>query len=148
MMFQDFDLKTKKLLLLFLACLLCWWLFFASGTASASEMPEATYTITETELSQLETNLAQLSAINTRLQTDLKVQSQEATALKKEVVALRKQLEDLKHLSQTQENSLTTANKLLDEYAIAAKKERLRIKAQRNTWEAIAACLVVALVVK
>jgi hypothetical protein len=43
---------------------------------------------------------------------------------------------------------LIAANKSLEEYAIAAKKERLRIKAQRNTWEAVAACLVVALIAK
>ena len=132
----------------------CWcvlalcYLFLAPGTASASEMQEATYTITETELSQLENNLAQLSSINSRLQVDLKVQSQEATALKKEVTELKKQLEQLRSLSQTQESSLVSANKLLEEYAIEAKRERLRIKAQRNTWEAIAACLVVALAVK
>jgi hypothetical protein len=43
---------------------------------------------------------------------------------------------------------LIAANKSLEEYAIEAKRTRLRIKAQRNTWEAIAACLVVALIVK
>ena len=148
MRFKSIDLETKKLLLLFLSLLFCWWLLVASGTCSASEMPEPVYQITETELSQLENNLAQLSAINTQLQTDLKVQSDEATALKKEVIELRKELEQLRSLSQTQENSLTNANRLLEEYAIEAKKERLRIKAQRNAWEAVAACLVVALVVK
>lgn len=148
MMFQDFDPKTKKLLLLFLSCLFCCWLLAASATCSAAEMPEATYTITETELSQLETNLAQLSSINSRLQVDLKVQSNEATQLKKELAELKKELEQLRSLSQTQESSLASANKLLDEYAIAAKKERLRIKAQRNTWEAIAACALIACFVK
>ena len=146
--FEDFWKTEKKLLLLALSLLFCYWLFAGSATALASGTQEAMYQITETELSQLETNLAQLSAINTQLQTDLKVQSDEATALKKEVIALRKELEQLRSLSQTQENSLTNANRLLEEYAIAAKRERLRIKAQRNTWEAVAACLVVALIAK
>ena len=148
MMFQNCGLTEKKLLLLFLSALLCWWLFSASGTCSASGTPEPVYTITETELSQLETNLAQLRSINERLQMDLKVQSAEATALKQEVTELKKQLSDLKSLSVKQEDSLTTANRLLDEYATEAKRERLRIKAQRNTWAAVAACLAVGLAIK
>lgn len=96
----------------------------------------------------LETNLAQLRSANERLQVDLKAQSSEATQLKKELAALRKELSDLKALSVTQESSLTNANRLLEEYAIEAKRERLRIKAQRNGWAAVAACLVVALAVK
>ena len=148
MRFKSIDLETKKLLLLFLSLLFCWWLLVASGTCSASEMPEPMYQITESELRTLETNLAQLRSANERLQVDLRAQSSEATALRKEVTALRKELSDLKQLSVTQESSLTNANKLLEEYAIEAKRERLRIKAQRNGWAAAAACLAVALVVK
>jgi predicted nucleic acid-binding Zn-ribbon protein len=148
MMFQDFDLKTKKLLLLFLSCLLCWWLFSASATASASGMPEPTYTITETELTQLENNISTLKSINDRLQTDLRAQSNEATMLRKELNALRKELSDLKQQSMMQESSLTNANRLLEEYATEAKRTRLRIKAQRNGWAAAAACLAIALAVK
>ena len=148
MRFKSIDLETKKLLLLFLSLLFCWWLLVASGTCSASEMPEPMYQITESELRTLETNLAQLRSANERLQVDLRAQSSEATALRKEVTALRKELSDLKALSVTQESSLTNANKLLEEYAIEAKRERLRIKAQRNGWAVAAACLAVALVVK
>ena len=148
MRFKSIDLETKKLLLLFLSLLFCWWLLVASGTCSASEMPEPMYQITESELRTLETNLAQLRSANERLQVDLRAQSSEATALRKEVTALRKELSDLKALSVTQESSLTNANKLLEEYAIEAKRERLRIKAQRNGWATAAACLAVALVVK
>ena len=152
MMFQDFDQRTKKLLLLFLSLLLCWWLFFAPGTASASEMPAnqpvVMYQITESELTTLETNLVQLRSINERLQVDLKVQSDEATLLRKELDALKKELEHLRSLSQTQESSLTNANKLLEQYATEAKRERLRIKAQRNTWEAVACLAIIGCIVK
>ena len=148
MMFQNFGQTEKKLLLLFLSLLFCWWLFFAPGTCSASGTPEPMYQITESELRTLETNLAQLRSANERLQVDLRAQSSEATQLKKELAALRKELSDLKALSVTQESSLTNANKLLEEYAIEAKRERLRIKAQRNGWAAAAACLAVAIVVK
>lgn len=148
MMFQNCSLREKILLLAFLLSLFCWWLFSASGTCSASGTPEPMYQITESELRTLETNLAQLRSANERLQVDLRAQSSEATQLKKELTALRKELSDLKALSVTQESSLTNANKLLEEYAIEAKRERLRIKAQRNGWAAAAACLAVALVVK
>lgn len=152
MLFEDFGVKEKKILLLLLSALLSFWLVFAPVTSAESAMPEkqtvAMYQITEPELVQLETNLAQLRSANERLQVDLRAQSSEATQLKKELAALRKELSDLKALSVTQESSLTNANKLLEEYAIEAKRERLRIKAQRNTWEAVAACLVIALAVK
>lgn len=152
MLFEDFGVKEKKILLLLLSALLSFWLVFAPVTSAESAMPEkqtvVMYQITEPELVQLETNLAQLKSINSSLQMDLKVQSDEATALKQEVTKLKRQLEKLLLLSQTQGESLTNANKLLEEYAIEAKRERLRIKAQRNTWEAVAACLVIALAVK
>jgi predicted nucleic acid-binding Zn-ribbon protein len=106
------------------------------------------YQITESELRTLETNLAQLRSANERLQVDLRAQSSEATALRKEVTALRKELSDLKQQSMMQENSLTNANRLLDEYATEAKRTRLRTKAQRNGWAAAAACLAIALAVK
>ena len=141
--FEDFGKTEKKLFLLALSLLFCYWLFAGSATASASEMPEPMYQITESELTTLETNLAQLRSANERLQVDLRAQSSEATALRKEVTALRKELSDLKQLSVTQESSLTNANKLLEEYAIEAKRERLRIKAQRNGWIAatVIACI-------
>ena len=134
MIFQNLSLTEKKLLLLFLSALLCWWLFFAPGTCSASGTPEPMYQITESELTTLENNLAQLSSINNRLQVDLREQSNEATRLRQELDTLKRELEQLRSLSQTQESSLTNANKLLEEYAIEAKNERLRIKAQRNTY--------------
>lgn len=146
--FSDFGRTEKKLLLLVLALLFCCWLWRGLPTCSASGMPEQTYTITETELTQLENNISTLKSINDRLQMDLKAQSGEATALRKEVTALRKELSDLKQQSMMQENSLTNANRLLEEYAIEAKRERLRIKAQRNGWAAAAACLAIALAVK
>ena len=143
----------RNLILHLLRCahwslLLCLLVLLPAATCSASGMQEPMYQITESELTMLETNLAQLRSINERLQVDLKVQSDEATLQRKELDELKKQLSDLKQLSAKQEDSLTNANKLLAEYATEAKRERLRIKAQRNTWEAVAACLVIALAVK
>ena len=148
MTFLTLDPTAKKWLLAFLVCLFCSWLSSASATASDSGTLEPKmYQITETELVQLETNLAQLRSINDRLTVDLREQSSEATQLKKELAELKKELEQLRSLSQKQGDSLTTANKLLEQYAIEAKRERLRIKAQRNTWIAatILACIGIAI---
>ena len=147
MIFQSLKLKEKIWLLLFLSLLFSWWLFFSPATASASN-EQRTYTITEQELVTLENNLAKLSAINSKLQMESKTQNTQAAELQKQVQLLKSQLSTLRQESEKQQALLIAANKSLEEYAIEAKKERLRIKAQRNTWEAIAACLVVALIVK
>ena len=147
MIFQDFDQRTKKLLLLFLSCLFFWWVLGSAATCSAAN-EQRTYTITEQELVTLENNLAKLSAINNKLQMESKTQNTQAAELQKQVQLLKSQLSTLRQESERQQALLTAANKSLEEYAIEAKRTRLRIKAQRNTWEAIAACLAVALVVK
>lgn len=148
MIFQDFGRTEKKLLLLVLSLLFCFWLFAGSATASASGTPEPVYTITETELTTLENNISTLKSSNSRLQVDLKAQSDEATLLRKQLAELKKELEQLRSLSQTQESSLTNANKLLEEYAIEAKRERLRIKAQRNGWIATTVLACIGLAIK
>lgn len=121
--------------------LLCLLFLLPAATSLASETPEPVYTITETELVTLENNLAKLSAINSKLQQESKTQNQQSAELLKQVTALRQE-------SEKQQALLTAANKSLEEYAIAAKKERLRIKAQRNAWEAVAACALIAFVAK
>ena len=146
MMFQDFDLKTKKLLLLFLSCLFCWWLLVASATCSASAPEEPVYQITETELTTLENNLARLSAINSRLQTESKTQNTQATQLLEQLRLLQNQLTALRLESEKQRDLLTAANKSLAEYATEAKRERLRIKAQRNAYFTLMVAAAVAAV--
>lgn len=133
MIFQNFDLRLKKWLLLFLVLLFSWWLLSASGICWASGT-EPTYTITETELTTLENNLATLSSINSKLQLESKKQLEQVAQLQNQVAQLKNQLAQLQEASLTQESSLATANKLLAEYATAEKNKRLRIKAQRNTY--------------
>jgi septal ring factor EnvC (AmiA/AmiB activator) len=134
MVFQDFGRTEKKLLLLALSLLFCYWLFAGSATASASGTQEAMYQITESELTTLENNLAQLRSINEKLQRELAAQKQELHVLREESSVLVKQLNELKSLSAKQEDSLTSANKLLEQYAIEEKNKRLRVKAQRNAY--------------
>lgn len=151
-MFQTLDQTAKKWLLLLLSVLLCWWLFSASATASASGMPadqtQAVYQITELELTTLENNISTLKSINEKLQMELAAQKRELHVLREESSRLLRQLNELKQQSQTQDDLLMKANKSLAESATEAKRERLRIKTQRNGWAAAAACLVVALAVK
>lgn len=148
MMFQNLSQTEKKWLLQFLSLLLCWWLFFVPDTCSASGTQEPVYQITETELVTLENNLAQCRSINEKLQRELAAQKKELHVLKQESSTLLNQLSSLQQQSQKQQDLLINANKSLEQYAIEAKKTRLRIKTQRNFWEIMAACLVVGLVMK
>ena len=155
-MFMTLDLKTKKWLLAFLVCLFCWWLFSAQATCWASGTPEPQkVTVEISELNRLDNIFSQLSQRNGKLQNELTdsktelLKSQEA--LKKaqqELTQLRLQITVLKSLSENQENLLQKANESFKEYASEQKKTRLRVKAQRNFWECIAAAAVVALIVK
>jgi chromosome segregation ATPase len=131
------------IVLLLLALLLCCWVL-PSGTASAS----GTYTITEEELVRLEDNLSRLKSINTRLQTESATQKEQAKVLLEQVTRLQSQLATLREASQKQQDLLTNANKSLAEYATEAKRTRLRIKAQRNTWLTVAVAAVIAAVAK
>ena len=158
MIFQSLDLKTKKLLLLFLVLLFSWWLFSASATCLASGTPEPekqTVIVEIAELDRLDSIFSQQQQINGKLLNELTDSRAELlksqAALKKaqqELRMLQLQMNELKSLSESQENLLQKANESFKQYAAEQKKTRLRVKAQRNTWEAIAACLVIALAVK
>ena len=156
MIFQDFDQRTKKLLLLFLSLLFCWWLFFAPVTCSASGTPDPqTVTLEVAELNRLDSIFSQLSQVNGKLQNELTdsktalIKSQaELKRAQQELKQLQLQIATLKALSMNQENSLQKVNESFKQYAEEQKRTRLRIKAQRNGWAATAACLAVALVVK
>ena len=137
MTFLTLDLQTKKWLFWFLLCLFLWWLVAPSGTASASGTPQ-TYTITAAELQGLDSRLERLGQLSEtqrlesmRLMDTLTRSEQELQTLKSKLNTSTAQLEQA-------QSSLLSANQLLEQYAAAAKKERLRIKAQRNTWLAVA----------
>ena len=142
MMFDFLDLRTKKLLLLFLSLLLCWWLFFAPGTCSAS----GTYQITEEELTRLETNLRKLEQLSSTQKTELTRLQEQLTKSEQELALLKSQLAiSSTQLTQAQ-NSLQTANELLKQYADEEKKKRLKIKVQRNTYFTLMVAATIAAV--
>ena len=131
MMFQDFDLKTKKLLLLFLSCLFCWWLLVASATCSASA-PEPMYQITETQLSTLEQKLSLLDQILAQQNPELTTLQLQLAESRNELQKLRNELTTSKEQLTKAEESLRNANLYLEKCAAEEKKKRLKIKAQRN----------------
>ena len=156
MTFLTSNQTVKKWLLALLLCLFCSWLSFAPGTCSASGTQETqTVTMEVAELNRLDSIFSQLSQVNGKLQNELTdsktalIKSQaELKRAQQELKQLQLQIATLKALSVNQENSLQKVNESFKQYAEEQKRTRLRIKAQRNTWEAVAACLVIALAVK
>lgn len=144
MIFSNLSLREKKWLFLFLLCLFLWWLVAPSGTASASEV----YTITEAEMQALDSRLNRLAQISSTQQTESKRLQEQLTKSEQELKTLKIQLDTSTAQLQTAQESLQSANQFLKESAAEEKRTRLRIKAQRNTWIAIASCLLVALAVK
>lgn len=137
MTFLSLDLQTKKWLFWFLLCLFLWWLVAPSGTASASGTPQ-TYTITAAELQGLDSRLERLGQLSeTQRLESMKLQAQ-LTKSAEQLRTLQTQLATSTVQLEQAQSSLLNANQLLEQYAAAAKKERLRIKAQRNTWLAVA----------
>ena len=123
--------SQRKWLFLPLAC--SFWLF-AGSTLQAEEM----YQISESELTQLETNLDELTKSNatkrallTEQQKQLETAQTELTESKKQNAVTLKLLEN--------------ANQSLKELEDEAKKD-IEVKAQqRNLWIGISSCLLYAL---
>lgn len=65
-----------------------------------------------------------------------------------ELKTLKLELAQLKETSAGLENSWKNANEYLKQMAEEEKRTRLRVKRQRNFWEAVAAASILAIVVK
>lgn len=137
--------SRRKWLFLPLACSL--WLL-AGSTLQAETM----YQISETELTQLETNLETLKAHNQGRQ---KVLTEQATLLNQQKETIKKQAEELRRLrkeivisktaNEETQKSLLRANQSLKQFEDEAKR-KIRVKTrQRNLWIAISGGLLYAL---
>lgn len=123
-----------------------------SGQASAAGITrEPMYMVSQSEMERLSDNLMKLKKINEQSQTELKELRKELATSKVELTEARKQstelmneLSQLQAASKKQEASLMIANESLKRYGAEEKRTRLRIKAQRNTWEAVAAGILIA----
>ena len=141
--------------------LLCLLVLLPAATSSASETPE-TYQVTAAELQRLDDNLTRLKQINEELrqasgqqknqivdlQTALTQAQQQLTEARRQQTVLQLQIQTLITNSKKQETSLQAANESFVKFGEEQKRTRLRVKAQRNAWEAVAACALIAFVVK
>ncbi|HCW87338.1 MAG TPA: peptidase M24 [Dialister sp.] len=121
----------------------------------ASYASEKTYQVTETELGELESNLTKLEKVNEEQKKNSETLKTELTAsqtkLKKaetESVRLSEQLTGLRKTATEQEALLEKANQSLAEYAKEEKKEKERLKRQRNAAWCVAAVAVGAYIAK
>lgn len=122
---------VKNLWPLLLACSL--WLA-AGSTSQAEEM----YQISESELTQLETNLDELEKSNTNKQDLL-------TEQKKQLETAQTELAESKKTNAETRKLLERANQSLTELENEAKR-KIRVKTrQRNLWIAISGGLLYAL---
>lgn len=141
--------------------LLCLLVLLPAATSSASETP-ATYQITAAELTELQDNLSRLQLINDSLRqtcgqqqnrlvdlaTALNRAEQQLATAQRQQTALQMQIQTLQDRSTKQEQLLNEANESFRKYTADQKRTRVRIKAQRNAWEAVAACALIAFVAK
>lgn len=143
--------KTVSRLLLFVFLLLaaCSPPAFASATTEV-EKPERMYLISESEVRTLQSSLTRLKSNNEKLQTDLtslrselQKSRERSLELEKQLSKQTEQLNQLREQSRNQETSLTNANESFKAWSAEEKQTRLRIKRQRNTWEAVSGVLVV-----
>ena len=121
----------RKWLFLPLACSL--WLF-AGSTSQAEEM----YQISESELTQLETNLDELTKSNATKQDLLTEQQKQLETAQTELAESKKTNAETRKL-------LESANQSLKELEDEAKKDIETKTRQRNLWIAISGGLLYAL---
>ena len=122
--------------------------FFALPSTCGAE---ATYTITETQLITLESNLNELEQNNETLltllngsETDLKIAREQLSESAKEIEKLTAQLKALKAESERARQSLEIANIELQNALTSVQQledKKRRIERQRNMWEVIAVIL-------
>ena len=130
MKFTNFTKNTKCIV--FSAVLLC-----CLSVGSASQAEEM-YQISESELTQLETNLETLKAHNQERQ---KVLTEQATLLdqqREELKKLKEEISSSKAANEQTQKSLERANQSLKQFEDEAK-QKIRVKTrQRNLWIIIA----------
>ena len=136
-------------------CLVLLSLLFLSCLCLPATSLAAEYLITDTELSQLESNLNRLEIINKNSQkelsavkSELKMSKDELTEAKKQLILLQSELDGLRTTSQKEESLLAKANESLKTYAQEEKSKRAAIERQRNLAYVLSAGLLYAWVRK
>lgn len=137
-----------SLLLLALPC-------YAAPPLDTNTAPVKMYTLSEQELATLERNSSELAKINEELRKTCNGQEVQLTTLQKQLtqaqelsLKLKNQIDSLTAQSAEQRSLIEKTNRLLQESAKEEKRTRLRIKRQRNTWEAVAGALVIGMIAR
>lgn len=141
-----------KLKIVCAACCLSLLLFalpcYAAPLPDTNTAPVKVYTLSEQELTTLEQNSNELAKINEELRRTCNGQEVQLTTLRQRLtqaqelsMKLKNQIDSLTAQSAEQRSLIEKTNELLKKSAQEEKRTRLRIKRQRNTWEAAAALL-------
>lgn len=145
------NLRPKFLVSLVGAAVLLLLFSFSASASAAATTREPVYMMTQSELERLSSNLNELKNSNEQSQQEVKALRKELATSRIELNEARKQSSELKKqldlltlASKNQETSLETVNRSLMASAKEEKRTRLRIKRQRNAWEAIAAGALIA----
>ena len=132
---------TKRLLWL----VLCFLLWLAAGTSSQAE---TMYQISESELTQLETNFQALKRHNETKQQLLTEQQKQLTEANQQLETAQKELIASKSLNEATQRSLERANQSLKQFEDETKR-KIRVKTrQRDLWIAISGGLLYAWIKK
>lgn len=124
-------------------------LFFSLAPFCGSNLQAAQlYTISETQLNQLDKNLQTLEQHNKEKQVILEKQEEQLTEANKQLQIARMQIENSKKENEATQKSLERANQSLKQFEDEAKRE-IRVKTrQRNLWIAISGGLLYAWIKK
>ena len=129
---------------------LLWFLVFLLLDISFASASERMYEISETELTQLEENLSELSNVNGEqreklmsLQEKLKTSETKLEVSERNSKMLSVKLDWLSKELTTQAASLENANRLLQEYEEEERRTKRRIERQRNIAYVLAAIAVI-----
>lgn len=132
----------------FLSLLLSALPCYAAPLPDTSTAPEKMYTLSEQELETLERNSNELQKINEQLQATCNGQEVQLMTLQEQLtqaqelsLKLKNQIDRLTAQSAEQQSLIERTNESLQKFAQEEKRTRLRLKQQRNTWEAAAAIL-------
>lgn len=131
--------KIRKGLILSAVLLSLWLSPLLSGSHAQAE---AQYTISETDLTTLETSLNQLKIDSEKKDKLLIRQQTQLNEAQKQLEIVNEQLKKSKTLNEATENSLKIARESFNKYEKEAER-KIRIKTrQRNMWIVISAVAV------
>lgn len=115
-------------------------LLFALSPLAATSAAE--YTVTEEQLTGLETVFSELRTQQQAQEKLLTTQRTQIEELKKQQKGSQTQIENSRKLLTETETRLAEANKYLTQYESSVKKTEKRLERQRDTWAVFAAITV------